>query len=641
MTAPTDRPLEGGPPNVLGERGRQGDRGPAGQVRGEIEERDGVVGDAASGKTAIEAAADMSAGPGGMESAGKDEEDKLGEQLATHHKNGLQDQTNYMPVKQILVVFASMQLSVLLAFLDQTIVSVALPYISAYFNAGRSSAFVTAAYLLTSSAMQPVWGRLSDIFGRKYTLMLCVLIFAIGSLACALARTMVQLIVFRGMQGVGGAGLLTLVLIIVSDIVSLKERGKYQGVTEITIMVGNGVGPLIGGVLVQHVSLPCCAAAIAVIAYFLPLKAVKGSAKEKLKKIDYGGAVLTVAATVLLILPLNWGGTSFPWVSGPVLGCLVASFFAFAVFFLWEWKAARIPIVPPFIFKNQTVAAIFASTFLSGSTILCQLYYLPQYFQVVRGDSPTRSGVLIIPQLITTTVFVFLSGQLVSRTGEYKPSIVVGYAIWAVGLGLLSTLDQQSSTARIVGYQLLNGAGQGQTLQTSMVAAQAAVERSEMSVVTSVRNFMRSLGGTVFLVVAATILNNNLSSKLTPLGYSHSTISAIVDDPVGIWQPSSRDASILYDLSSTQKAQIVEAYVVGFNTVFHVLTGLIGANFLIALLLVKRHSLQRKDEEALKQRGKEWIQHRKEKKRGAGGRNLDEAEKGEGEEATKQDEARR
>ncbi|KAK4331764.1 LOW QUALITY PROTEIN: Major facilitator superfamily domain-containing protein, partial [Rhodotorula toruloides] len=614
-------PPEGGPFKDLDEGGREGDRGPAGQSRDEIEERDGAVGDAASGKTAIEAAADMSAGPGGTESAGKDEEDKEGDQLATHHKNGLQDQTNYIKS------WSSLPLSVLLAFFDQTITATALPSISAYFNAGRASAFVTAAYLLTSTAMQPVWGRLSDIFGRKYTLMLCVLIFAIGSLACALARTMVQLIIFRGMQGVGGAGLLTLVLIIVSDIVSLKERGKYQGVTEITIMAA-----------CSSRILPCCAAAIAVIAYFLPLKAVKGSAKEKLKKIDYGGAVLTVAATVLLILPLNWGGTSFPWVSGPVLGCLIASFFAFAIFFLWEWKVARIPIVPPFIFKNQTVAAIFASTFLSGSTILCQLYYLPQYFQVVRGDSPTRSGVLIIPQLITTTVFVFLSGQLVSRTGEYKPSIVVGYAIWAVGLGLLSTLDQHSSTARIVGYQLLNGAGQGQTLQTSMVAAQAAVERSEMSVVTSVRNFMRSLGGTVSLVVAATILNNNLNSKLTPLGYSHSTISAIVDDPVGIWQSSSRDASVLYNLSSTQKAQIVEAYVVGFNTVFHVLTGLIGANFLIALLLVKRHSLQRKDEEALKQRGKEWIQHRKEKKRGAGGRNLDEAEKGEAEEAAKQDE---
>ncbi|BGP30880.1 hypothetical protein JCM10296v2_002639 [Rhodotorula toruloides] len=401
-----------------------------------------------------------------------------------------------------------------------------------------------------------------------------------------------------------------------------------------------GQQPVGGFAYPAQARLPCCAAAIAVIAYFLPLKAVKGSAKEKLKKLDYGGAVLAVAATVLLILPLNCGGTSFPWVSGPVLGCIVASFFAFAIFFVWEWKAARIPVVPPFIVKNQTVAAIFASTFLSGSTILCQLYYLLQYFQAVRGDSPTCSGVLIIPQLITTTVFVFLSGQLVSRTGEYKPSIVVGYAIWAVGLGLLSTLDQHSSTARIVGYQLLNCAGQGQTLQTSMVAAQAAVERSEMSVVTSVRNFMRSLGGTVFLVVAATILNNNLSLKLTPLGYSHSTISAIVDDPVGIWQSSSRDASNLYNLSSTQKAQIVEAYVVGFNTVFHVLTGLIGANFLIALLLVKRHSLQRKDEEALKQRGKEWIQHRKEKKRGTGGRYLDEAEKGEAEEAAKQDEER-
>lgn len=298
--------------------------------------------------------------------------------------------------------------------------------------------------------------------------------------------------------------------------------------------------------------------------------------------------------------------------SGPVLGCLISGVVGYGVFLLYEWRVAKIPIVPrassqissrlvrrsrftngrpAFIFKNQTVAAVFVSTFLNGATILTQVrsplfpqpagrrcprslanecsspppplkvYYLPQYFQVVRGESPIGSGVLILPQLILTTVFVAISGQLVARTGEYKvrsvlvlaftfcadalgstqPSICVGYAMWAIGLGLLSTLDENTSVARIVGYEILNGgaclplhvragcrrgesqrltrtdllsrlpnfscaAGQGGTLQTSMVAAQAAVARSEMSVVTSVRNFMRSLGGTVFLVIAATIL---------------------------------------------------------------------------------------------------------------------------------------
>ncbi|GAA5969764.1 hypothetical protein JCM11641_008035 [Rhodosporidiobolus odoratus] len=620
-------------------------RGDLARVADEIEERE-REGEAGSQKTAVESAEPISeervgAGEGKVGNDGETEENgKKPDQLATHHANGLQDQTNYMPVRQILVVFLSMQLAVLLSFLDQTIVSTSLPNISAAFNAGRSSSFVAAAYLLTQTAMQPVWGRLSDVFGRKITLICCVVIFTIGSLACALAQSMLQLIIFRGMQGFGGGGLLTLVLIIVSDIVSLKDRGKYQGVTEITIAIGNGVGPIIGGVMAQKltwrwcfwINLPIAGASIVVIALFLPLKKVTGSTKEKLLKIDYGGALLTIAATVLVILPLNWGGTSFPWVSGPVLGCLFAGIFTFVLFMLWEWKVAKIPVVPPFIFKQRTVAAIFASTFFSGATILCQLYYLPQYFQVCRGDSAIRSGVLIIPQLVTTTVFVFISGQLVARTGEYKPSICVGYAVWAIGLGLLSTLHENTSTAKVVGYQLLNGAGQGQTLQTSMVAAQAAVARSEMSVVTSVRNFMRSLGGTVFLVIASAIINNTLRSRLNPLGFSPTLIDALIDDPTGIWRTSSSTSSAsssasLLNLPQSQKDQIIAGYVRGFHILFWMLTGFIAVNFVVAVTLIERHDLRRKDEEALKQRGKDWVDRQKEKKKGKKG-DVDEAEKG-------------
>ncbi|GAA5828326.1 hypothetical protein JCM11251_006199 [Rhodosporidiobolus azoricus] len=605
-----------------------------GRVVSGIEERRRES-DAQSQKTACDAANEGGAGAQIEEEKvstadGGDNGDEPAE-ISTHHANGLQDQTSYMPVRQILVVFASMQLTVFMAFLEQTIVSTALPNISAAFNAGRSSSFVAAAYLLTSSAIQPVWGRLSDVFGRKITLLACVVFFAIGSLACALAQTMLQLIIFRGLQGVGGGGLLTLVLIIISDIVSLKDRGKYQGITEATITVGNAAGPVIGGVMAQQVSwrwcfwinLPVAGASLVIIAFFLPLKKVSGSMRQKLLQIDYGGALLTVAATVLVILPLNWGGTSFAWDSAVVLGCLIGGGVGFVVFMLYEWKIAKIPVVPPFIFKNRTVAAIFLTTFFSGATILVQL--LPQFFQVVQGVSAIRSGVLIIPQLVMTTVFVAMSGQLVSRTGEYKVFICVGYALWTVGLGLLSTLDQNSSTAKIVGFQLLNGAGQGQTLQTSMVAAQAAVARSEMSVVTSVRNFFRSMGGTVFLVVAATILNNNLRSKLLPLGFSHDTVDSVIDDPTGIW-PATVGADLV-NLSSEQKSQIISAYVVGFHTLFHMLLALIGFNFVVAVLFVGRHSLRRKDEDALKQRGKEWVNRQKNKKKG-GEKDVDDAEKG-------------
>ncbi|GAA6031810.1 hypothetical protein JCM8097_002002 [Rhodosporidiobolus ruineniae] len=569
--------------------------------------------------------------------------------LPTHHANGLVDQTSYMPFRSIIVCFLSMQLTVLIYFLEQTIISTALPNISAAFNAGRSSSFVAAAYLLTSSAMQPVWGRLSDVFGRKVTLLTCLTIFLIGSLACALAQTMLQLIIFRGMQGFGGGGLLTLVFIIVSDIVSLKNRGVYQaatsqmvstsppsafsGITEVSIMIGNGTGPVLGGVLAERlgwrwcfwINLPVGGAAFLALLLFLPLKPVKGRMKEKLKKVDYGGALLTLAATVLVILPLNWGGTSFPWVSGPVLGCLLSGIVLFAVFALYEWKVPKVPVVPPFIFRNQTVSVVFVTTFFSGATTLVQTYYLPQYFQVARGKGAILSGVLIIPQLVTVTLMVAVSGIVVSRTGQYKPLVFVGFAVWTVGLGLLSTLNEHSSMARIVGFQLLNGAGQGCTLQTTVVAAQAAVERSEMSVVTSVRNFVRALGGTVFLVVASTIINNTLRSHLTSHGFSASTISSIIDDPTAIWRSATNAEGPLTSLSSSAKTTIVQSYVAGFHKLFYVHAALIGACFVIALFGVGQHSLTREEDAELKERGREWVKSRQKKGRKNG---ADEVEKG-------------
>ncbi|GAA5898910.1 MDR family MFS transporter [Sporobolomyces salmoneus] len=558
--------------------------------------------------------------------------------LDSHHANGLQDQTAYLPVKRLIIVFASLQLAVFLSFLDQTIVSTCLPAISTAFDAGRSSSFVAAAYLLTSSAFQPIWARLSDVFGRKVTLIACVTGFAIGSLACAVAQTMIQLIVFRGIQGVGGGGLITLVLIIVSDVVSLKDRGKYQGITEMTILLGNGVGPILGAVFAQSdwrwafwINLPLSAICIAVIFFLLPLKPTTGSWKAKLKQIDYGGFLLCMAGSVLVILPLNWGGTSFSWTSGPVLGCLISGVFTFVLFFAWEGKVAKIPVVPPFIFRQRTVATIFINTFMSGGTILSQIYYIPQYLQVARGVSPIRSGVLILPLLCFITLFVFFTGQLIARVGRYKPSICAGYAIWTVGLGLLSTITATTSDAKLIGYMVVTAVGQGQTLQSSLVAAQAAVQRSEMSVVTSTRNFMRSIGGTVFLVVSATIINNSLRSHLSPLGFPSSLIDALIDSPTGIWRneyDSSEFAQDLLNLPIDQKQQVVEGYIRGFQTMFYVLTALIGFNFITATLFIEQKSLKSKDDEALKQKGEDLMQERKEKKANKGKKGEPDVEKG-------------
>ncbi|SCZ93180.1 BZ3500_MvSof-1268-A1-R1_Chr6-2g08512 [Microbotryum saponariae] len=590
----------------------------------------------------IVASAAPNAGQSQQESAAEISGDA--EKLPARHSNNLQDQTNYLPVRQILIVFAAMQLAVLLSFLDQSMLSSALPTISAHFGAGRSSSWVASAYLLTTTAFQPILGRFSDIFGRKLTLQGCILVFTIGSVACGVAQTMKQLIFFRALAGVGGGGLITLVFIIVSDIVSLKDRGKYQGITEMTIILANCAGPIIGGVFAQKLSwrwifwltVIIAPIGIVIVQIFLPLKAVKGSMRTKLAQIDYVGSLLTIGACTLILLPLNWGGVTFSWNSPRVLGCLIGGFVCFVVFMLYEWKVPKIPVIPMYIFKIRTAASVFASTTISGGTLMAQVFYVvrlassvlswhprvlipshvqPQFLQIVRGVSPIRSGVLFIPLLMMVTLMVFCTGQGIARTGEYKIFIVCGYAIWSIGLGLLSTLNESSSTAKLVGFLIITGFGQGQTLQSSLVAVQAAVQRADMSVATSTRNFLRAFGGTLSLAIASTIINNTLKHTLLPEGFEGNLVGKIIDSPTEIWQATTVDGQTLFALPAQQKVEIIAAYVKGFRVVFIVFASLQAFNFVITMIFMERLNLVRKDEEALKERGTQMLQERKRKKR--------------------------
>ncbi|KAI5476315.1 hypothetical protein MNV49_007886 [Pseudohyphozyma bogoriensis] len=451
------------------------------------------------------------------------EADAEADHLPTHHANGLADQTNLLPMKQIIIVFVALTLSIFLSFLDQTI------------------------------------------------------------------------------------------------IVSLRDRGKYQGINEITIALANGSGPVIGGTLAEkvtwrwcfYINLPMGGAALFVLVMFLPLRPVEGDFIRKLKQIDYVGGILTILGAGLIIFPLNWGGVSFPWVSGPVLGCLFAGVIVLALLMVWEGKVAKIPIVPPKIFRYRTVAAVFWTTLLQGATTLGQVYYLPQYFQVAKGVSAIRSGVLILPLLLLITFTVFMSGQVVSRTGSYRWFICTGYVLWLIGLINLALVKPDTPTSHILGFEALCALGQGQTLQTSMVAAQAAVHRSEMSTVTAVRNFLRTLGGSFSLAIGAAIINNALRSNLLPLPqFSTSIVSELIDAPTSIWRTTAKD-STLFLLPEADKTLIIAAFTKGYATVFAVFAGFIGSNAIVALLFIQAHSLRRDDDQARKAAGKEWAAQQK------------------------------
>ncbi|KAL7277563.1 hypothetical protein ACG7TL_008486 [Trametes sanguinea] len=527
----------------------------------------------------------------------------------------LTDQTNLLPRRKVIAVFFGLSLCILVSTLDSTIVATALPTISAAFNAGSIVSWVPSAYFLTSTAFQPIYGRFSDIFGRKATLCMAMGIFMIGSLAAGFSQTIIQLIVLRGLAGAGGGGIVSMAQIVISDVVSLRDRGKYQGIIGVVVAFGFAVGPLLGGVLAEKagwrwcfwVTLPVSACAVAVVLLILPLKAVEGNIAQKLAAVDYLGTALTLMSCTLIILPLIWGGVTFPWTSPVVLAPLFAGALVVALFCLWEWKGARLPIVPMYIFKRVTVTGVYITMLINGFVFYSALFYLPQYFQVGLGYSAIRSGIFLLPVLVSQTLASFISGQIITWTGRYRATIYIGFGIWAVACGCLSTVTPATPKGLLVFFMLLAGTGAGGTLQTTTVAAQASVSRRDMSVVTAVRNFIRLLGGTLSLAIGATIINNSLRHYMTSIGLHSSTISTIVDDPTVLGARTAATDSTLGDLGISAEVadRILGAYIKGFRSVFLLNASLNAVATVAAIALIRHTDLNRGDEDELRKQAAE------------------------------------
>ncbi|KIP08456.1 hypothetical protein PHLGIDRAFT_34950 [Phlebiopsis gigantea 11061_1 CR5-6] len=531
-------------------------------------------------------------------------------QTSTHV---LTDQTNFLPTRQVITVFCGLSIALACAFLDQTIISTALPRIASDFQSGRESSWVATAYLLTSLSFSPLYGRWSDIFGRKILLLTSLIIFLVFSLACALAQSMIQLIIFRALQGVGGGAITTLVIIIMSDIVSLKDRGKYQGITETVIALSQGFGPVIGGLFAEYttwrwafwINLPLGGIALVVCFWLLPLKTVKGGIRQKLMRVDYVGSLIAIVFSILLLLGLTWGGVTHPWTSAAVLVPLILSGVMFALFLVWEAKFATLPIMPMRVLKNKTVVGVCICNFLNGGTFFAILYYIPQLLELVKGFTPVKASLLFLPFLSPISIVVFCCGQYCSRTGNYRWLIIFGYGLWTVAQGLQCTIDQHSSTGRIEGYLLLTAFASGFTFQTSLLAVQAAVARQDMAVVTAVTGFIRILGSTIFLAICASLVNNTLHGALKPLGLTTVQVDAIVDDPTVINHLST------LNLDEASRAAVVAGYAQGFKRVFYLTVASMGVAFFACLFLVDQHALSREDDDELKRQAKEEFQRKK------------------------------
>ncbi|KAJ2141044.1 hypothetical protein IW136_002406 [Coemansia sp. RSA 678] len=510
----------------------------------------------------------------------------LDKREANDVESGVKTEPPVLSGKKMFGVMVALALSMFLAALDNTIVSTMLPKITEKFQALTLMTWIVSSYVVASTALQPIYGKLCHIYGHQYVLLAAHAFFLAGSVVCGASKSAHMLIAGRTIAGVGGSGLMSICFVVVGDFIPTARSPLYLSVFGMMWAIASVVGPLLGGVFADKTGFewgfyinPCIQGVVIVlIVLFMRIPRPQGSATSKLKRIDFIGILAIVAGIVLLELALTWGGQDHPWKSAAVIVPLILGILILGVFVLIEWKVSKEPVMPLRLFKRRNTRLMFVAQIFFGMSFFMPIFYFPLYLSVAKNSIAISSGLHLISCVLALSLASITSGVLISKTGIYLPIIWIGLALNTTGIGLFALIGSHSSNGMLIGIPIVFGIGTGLSLQPMLFCAQNSVDQQDIATTTTLFMTIRMLGNAIGLAIAQSVLQNEISPLLKVIAAQFpdqaNVVFGIVSDQSVIWKTN---------VPEDVRTSVIDAYVKSLQKVYLVFLAFGGLTFIVSL----------------------------------------------------------